>query len=282
MNTSGPLPLEEVKKIELDILRHVSAFCNERNIKYFLCAGTMLGAVRHKGFIPWDDDIDIMLPRPDYERLLSEFPRGGRYQVMNNDVDPFYPFPYSCINDTTTVKVELKLRPRCTKTLGVNIDVFPVDTVPDTWEEVEQFCRKMSFRWDLMRSAIDKFGKGKSWKSTIYRNVAIALYRVLEAFGILSVRKMVRHYSSLARSYDGTVSSKAGVTAIYHYGPRESHDAFVYGDSAEYIFEGEPYSGVLHYHEYLSRLYGDSYMELPPPEMRVTHHTSDCYWKSHE
>ena len=284
MNTDvmKAIPAGELKQLQIDILRHVAAFCKERNIKYFLCAGTMLGAVRHKGFIPWDDDIDIMLPRADYNRFLSEFPKEGRYAVANNDFDPFFPFPYSAVNDTRTIKVELKLRKKCTATLGVKVDVFPVDTVPDTWEEVAAVYRRLSLRWDLLRCAVDRFSKGKTWISTIYRNIGIAVYRLLEALGILSVRKMVRYYRAVSEAADGTVSSKAGVTAIYHYGPRESHDAFVYGDSAEYIFEGEPYSGVLHYHEYLSRLYGDSYMELPPPEMRVTHHTSDCYWKNHE
>ena len=97
------LTTEELKKTELDILRAIRDFCDAKGLKYFLCGGTLLGAVRHKGFIPWDDDIDIGMLRSDYETFIREFPDTGRYRVITYTNNKEYRNPYAKVVDTATV-----------------------------------------------------------------------------------------------------------------------------------------------------------------------------------
>ena len=118
--------LSEIKKIELDILRAFRSFCEKNSLRYFLAYGTLLGAVRHGGFIPWDDDIDVAMPRTDYERFLKEF-RDERYEVYDlSKKGYFYPFAKLC--DTTTVLIE---EMSVKNSIGVYIDIFPMDGIAD-------------------------------------------------------------------------------------------------------------------------------------------------------
>ena len=277
--TGGLIPLEEMKRLELEILLDVASFCERNGIRYSLCAGTLLGAVRHRGFIPWDDDIDVMMPRDDFERFVREYRSDKPYRVADARTDKDFPFPFAVVNDTRTVKVELKLRRRCTRTLGVGVDIFPLDRVPGRLEDAKAYYTRIHRRWNWMMCAVKRFGKGESFVSTLYRNVFIAAYRLLEALGLTSVARAVGASRNIATRYRGTQEGRIGVTSIYHYDVRESHPAWVYDGRTEYTFEGHTFQGLVHAHEYLTGLYGENYMQLPPVEKRVTHHTSDCYWK---
>ena len=275
----NPIPLEEIKLLELDVLLDVAAFCERENIAYSLCAGTLLGAVRHKGFIPWDDDIDIMMPRPDYEHFIRAYRSEKPYKVVSAYSEDDFPFPYAVVNDTRTIKVEHKLRAKCTRHLGVNVDVFPLDPVPGDLAEAKKYYGDIKRLSERRESAVKRFGKGASLVSTILRNVVIAGFRVMEALHLISVKKAVQATVDVARRFDGSRQGRVGVTSIYHYDVRESHPAEVYEGRVPVEFEGHQFKGLLHSHEYLSGMYGNDYMQLPPEEKRVTHHTSDCYWR---
>ena len=116
----------ELKTIELEILREVAAFCDMHDVRYYLVCGTALGAVRHDGFIPWDDDIDLGLPRPDYERFLSLF-RSEKYTVLDSRFDDRYPYAFAKVSDNATCLVENIAQPF---PMGVYIDLFPIDGLP--------------------------------------------------------------------------------------------------------------------------------------------------------
>ena len=220
-----------------------------------------------------------MLPRPDYDRLLAEYVSDKPYRIVNNDIDPDYPLPYAVVNDTRTIKIEKKLRRRCTRTLCVNIDVFPLDCVPGDLEEAARFYRKIGIFWTRLNCVTNRPGRGRTVFSTIYRNLGILLYRMLEGLGLISIRKAVRSSMDLAQSYNPGPSGRLGITSDFYYGLRDSHPSAVYEGWTDYQFEGHALKGILHAPEYLSGLYGPDYMELPPPERRITHHTSTCYWK---
>ena len=100
------LTLQEIKEIELEILKHFHAFCQENNIRYFISHGTLLGTIRYKGFIPWDDDIDVLVPREDYDRLLAIFQDNERYQLFHFEKDSRFLFPFAKLCDMTTRKIE--------------------------------------------------------------------------------------------------------------------------------------------------------------------------------
>ena len=133
----------ELKTIELEILREVAAFCDAHGVRYYLACGTALGAVRHDGFIPWDDDIDLALPRPDYERFLSLF-RSEKHTVLDSRFDDRYPYAFAKVSDNATCLVENIEQPF---PMGVYIDLFPIDGLPANEAERKRHLKRIA--WDL-------------------------------------------------------------------------------------------------------------------------------------
>ncbi len=137
--------VEEFKQIQIDILLAINKFCNEHNIKYSLACGTLLGAIRHKGFIPWDDDIDIYLLREDYNKLITVFPSllDGKYSLNSLERNPLWNRPYAKAFDTQTIEIEAVRNN--VPNMGIGIDVFPIDDVPDDDAEWKQFDKSRRF-----------------------------------------------------------------------------------------------------------------------------------------
>ena len=123
------ITIEELKRVQLEILDMVTQFCDANGIRYWLDSGTLLGAIRHKGYIPWDDDIDLGMLREDYERFVSVFNESNdRYRVLSFEWNPDFGFPFAKVCDTTTVLYEPDERGR---KMAINIDIFPYDRAPD-------------------------------------------------------------------------------------------------------------------------------------------------------
>ena len=119
--------LEELKCIQLDLLQKTAEFCENNGIRYFLCGGTLIGAIRHHGYIPWDDDIDISMPRPDYDKFIKIFNKPENYyQVIDMSNNSKYGFPFAKVHDTRTLVNELQYS---RDSFGVYIDIFPIDGV---------------------------------------------------------------------------------------------------------------------------------------------------------
>lgn len=114
-----------LKKTQLDILNTVATFCEKENINYVLFYGTLLGAVRHHGFIPWDDDVDIAMPREDYKRFMDSFPM-DKYLCLCNEKDRTFPYSYGKVNRLDTKLIEVS---NLIYDLGINIDIFPIDGI---------------------------------------------------------------------------------------------------------------------------------------------------------
>lgn len=269
---------EELKKIEQEILDNFVKVCNENGLTYFISGGSLIGALRHKGFIPWDDDIDVIMPRKDYEKLFEILPLGGRYEIRDIRNTQNYPFPFANFNDTRTFKKELKLRKKYGKCLCVNIDVFPIDNVPESQEEIERLYRSIGRMGTKLQCVTYKFGKGQGPFKTIRKNLGILYYRILELLGISSVEKVVKEFIEVGTQYNDTESTKCGVTLIAHYGSKEVNVKADYLPAVKVTFESKEYYAPKCYDTYLTNLYGN-YMSMPPKEFQKTHHTSDCYWK---
>lgn len=133
--------MEELKSIQLGILKDVHDYCSSTNITYWLAYGTLLGAIRHNGYIPWDDDIDIAMPREHYEKFIQSYKKKNTvvYSCSNNKK---YILHFAKVYDTRTI---LKEYANMNIETGVYIDIFPIDNVPDFKKQQDQLCRKISF-----------------------------------------------------------------------------------------------------------------------------------------
>lgn len=136
------LSLEEIKQYSIEILKDIQNVCSRLNITYFLDSGSLLGAIRHNGFIPWDDDIDISMPRPDYEIFIKEYNNNcnPKFRVKSIEIDSKYWFPYAKVYDTTAILYENGINPF---NLGLSVDVFPIDGYPDNLQEQKKHYKNV-------------------------------------------------------------------------------------------------------------------------------------------
>ena len=130
------ISLEELRKIQISILDEFSIFCEENKLNYLLTGGTLIGAVRHKGFIPWDDDIDVAMPRADYERFLSSFNVEG-YRIITPYNNEKYVYPFAKLVNSKTRIIE---HTDTDSDLGIYIDIFPIDYIPQ--KSIKSYYRK--------------------------------------------------------------------------------------------------------------------------------------------
>lgn len=268
------LSLEELKKIELQILCQVQEVCKSQGIRYFLDGGTMLGAIRHGGFIPWDDDIDICMPRPDYERFIdycrdNDVPFG----VISHSSDKRFNELYAKAYDKQTICEELFVN-RKNAEYGVYIDIFPLDGLGNSEKEAKKLLHKSLYKRSLLTAANwKKYFKSKTRKWYI-EPVRLAFYLFSRC---LNTDKLIKKIERIYKEYTFENSKKVGVYCGC-YGDKEIMDHSIFENFIEVEFEKKSFSALKDYDKFLSNLYGD-YMQLPPPEKRVTHHTFKAYKK---
>lgn len=259
------ITMAELREIQLNILDKVHAFCIERGIRYSLGGGTLLGAVRHKGYIPWDDDIDIMMPRPDYERFLKEFEGVYPHYILQHyKNDETYTLPFAKVYDDRTVFIEKICR------WGIFVDVFPVDGLPSE-NELENYCRKQA-----------KLFVSISWASKKYKVVEKKklYFRVKYMLGkIIYPRRSyyIKLLDALHNLYPFEYSANAGAI-VGRYVQKEMMNADVFKHYVRLQFEKREYMAIADYDAYLTKHYGN-YMQLPPEEKRVLQHNAIVWWK---
>ena len=263
------LSLEELKSCQIGILDAVAAFCDQNGINYYLSGGTLLGAVRHQGYIPWDDDIDICMMREDYDRFLREFNRSGdRYQVFSIENDSDFLREYGKVLDTSTVLYEPDEKG---KKLCVNIDLFVLDAAP----EDDELVKELYDRRDRLRRKNILREQSKHQKVTGFHS----LYYFIRGLFRRAVpeRYYVEQLVLNARRYEDPRSEFVGDFCGYYYGqPRVKVKRALFSESALLLFEGKLYKAPGGYDEWLTALYGD-YMTLPPKDKRVSHHRFVAY-----
>lgn len=265
------MSVKDIQSVSLDIMKDVHEFCVKNNIKYTLQGGTLLGAVRHDGFIPWDDDIDIAMPRPDYEKFCSTFssPKGYRLICRQND-KCFLSFARVCEMEKTCVK---SIVPWTTIPTGVFIDIFPLDGAEDDKDVAAQrmkIIRRIFHRTLRARGSYLKWSEAKGLMAKLK----------------LIAKRIVYFHSGAFNEYDKMCKEiPYGSTEHYcnyayqEYGLREYHRTAVLKEYVLHQFEDCQFYIMKGYDEALKEKFGN-YMELPPLEKRVSKH--DIYthfWK---
>jgi lipopolysaccharide cholinephosphotransferase len=248
---------EEVKSIQLNILSEVADFCDENDIIYFLCGGTLLGAIRHKGFIPWDDDIDIMMPRCDYERLVNIF-KSDNLTLYHHNFIQGYNRPFVKISDNKTKATLPGNRTKNNYEIGINLDIFPLDGFPDSANLTNFHIMKIYFCKRIL--SYGSYKHDKSFIHTLYNY----LYKIILFF--FSEKDIADTITKMSKKYKFESSRYAGIS-VWGYGKREVCPKHIFIKQMDMLFEGYTFKGLRDFDTYLSNVYGN-YMKLPPPEER--------------
>lgn len=262
--------LEELKQIQLEILSFVDKFCQEKGIHYSISGGTAIGAIRHKGYIPWDDDIDIMMKRDDYKKFVSSFKdTRGIYKLHSLGNDQKYSLPFAKVEDTRTLLNEKSTM----ETIGINIDIFPSDYLGDTLEQCGIAVQRVSKERFKLKCKLILPGK----KNSLIKKLGICFFKVL--FLSLKKRSIALKIQKLAKSFSMNGPKKYSGVVVWGYGMKEIVPSTIFDTYLRVSFENGDFSIVKDFDTYLSSVYGD-YMQLPPIEKRQSPHTlNSVFWK---
>lgn len=254
---------QELKHIQIEILNDIVQFCEENGLRYFLAYGTLLGALRHKGYIPWDDDIDIHMPRPDYERFLQLYnKRSSDYQAVTHDIERSYHVPFAKVYRKGTIVNEFFYKQ---SVFGVYVDIFPLDGIKHKWQA---FLCGQCIKFMYIKTFI--FCKQQSLARKLRIAVTKAILLPFTEHFILSIIKKTSTKYKFGEC--DKVCSFGSRTAL-----REILPAGVFNKHIMLTFEGREYRAPEGYDTYLAQKYGD-YMTLPPVEKQVSTHDSQAYW----
>ena len=255
---------EDVKRIQMEILDVVAAFCEANNISYWIDSGTLLGAIRHKGYIPWDDDIDVGMLRPDFERFMELFNKENKkYKFHCIENNPNFYYAHGKVLDTDTVLYEPDINGY---KLSINIDIFVYDNVPD-----DATATKMYNKRDLFHKLHDgrvslNVPQGKGIKPLLVRLLFRAIRIFPKNFFVKKMAQNARKYAKKETEFVGNFTSYTRMICA-----KSVFDDFIMAE-----FEGKKYKIPVGYDAWLRAFYGE-YMRLPPEEKRVSHHRYEAY-----
>ena len=268
------LTIDEIHEVQLDILQKVATICCSLNLRYFLYYGTLIGAIRHHGFIPWDDDVDICMPRPDYEKLISYFNTYREelkpLEMEHYSVNRRYIYPILRVSNSDYYTDYERGK---NYGLGIFIDIYPFDGCGNSKKEIEKTYK----RTKNLISIISSGGLTKYQKSpgSIFRNIIKrSLFVYTNKFGLYSV---IKRLDTIAKEIPFDDSEYVNTTVWWtstKYVQKKS-------DMTDYIdveFEGIKFKTIRNYDKFLRSRYGD-YMQYPPEEDRIGHHFYKVYKK---
>ena len=247
--------MQELHEKLLEVMDVFHSFCQEQGLTYYMLGGTMLGAYRHQGFIPWDDDIDLGMPRADYEKLLAlkdRMPFG--FGLRHHRFESGIPYAFTHFEDVNTTYIEQR-RSKDTYVGGVYLEIFPLDTAPS-----RKFARLF-----------------KSYQVRFYKRILYGLIldynqkkRTFPKSLIIKTIRLLFHMDKTTKQLDDCIRKEEGSSGIYsnllgHWGIKEDVSKEIFGTPKKYAFENRNYYGVAKPEKYLTCLYGENYM-IPPSE----------------
>ncbi|MBQ9229378.1 MAG: LicD family protein [Eubacterium sp.] len=259
------LSLQEIQQVTLGILLEFDKLCRQYHLRYSLAYGTLIGAVRHKGFIPWDDDIDVVMPRGDYEKLLKIRYQSERYEIKNYNISDDYYYAFAKMVDKDTTVID---EGRCEKHIELFVDIFPMDFfVADSPNE------------------LIPYGKAGVRRQFFARTIGIApfCYRRLR-YCVRSVIKLAlfpfrnKIFDNLNSLGSPEKESNYCSLVIHNDNFPEFFDANIWNNLIDVEFESHYFPVFSEYDSFLTTIYGD-YMTPPPKEQQVSVHGLEAYMK---
>ena len=248
--------MEKLHEKLLEVMDVFHGFCQEQGLTYYMLGGTMLGAYRHQGFIPWDDDIDIGMPRVDYEKLLAlkaGMPSG--FGLRHHRFESGIPYAFSHFEDVNTTYIEQR-RSKDSYAGGVYLEIFPLDDAPEG-----SFARHI-----------------KSYQVRFYKRILYGLIldydqkkRTFPKSLIIKTIRLLFSIDKTTKRLDTCIQNKKGGSGIYsnllgHWGIKEDVSKEIFGTPKKYAFENRSFYGVAEPEKYLTCLYGENYMTPPSEE----------------
>lgn len=261
---------EDCKRLQLNILINVARFCDEHNIKYSLAYGTLIGAIRHKGFIPWDDDIDIIMMRNDYERFVSLY-HDSSFQLIDGNHHANH-LHVRVADMSTQIIFQHSAIKRKFYNGGVWLDVFPIDNVPQSEKKYRSFMKQVRFLCHLQK--IGELNFKTVWKGNF-------MWKVIRGFRYMMVKPLVKPIGYLSEKmmlkYNGRYSEKVANVSLW-YLKYPSFSSSLMNEIVDVEFEGYHFKALKNYDEFLRGIYGD-YMTPPPLVDRTPRHDYIAYWR---
>lgn len=258
--------LEKLHTLELKIAKEIKRICEKNGINYFLTAGTVLGAVRHKGFIPWDDDMDIGMLRADYNKFIEACKEdlGSEFFFQTWDTDKEYPFSFGKIRLNNTSFIE-KFSENCGAHNGIFVDVFPYDNVPDS-----VLKRKIQGKKYFICKRIlwMKKGMGENMKeASLIKRIKHYIFKVFSSF--FKYESVKEYFGKIQVKYNDVTTKRVVTDGSYSF-DKESIDREIVTNLESIQFEDEKFLAYVDRVQYLKKFYGN-FMELPPEEERDRH-----------
>lgn len=263
---------KEIKDIQIKLMDDFHRLCIGLGLRYSLGGGSLLGAIRHRGYIPWDDDIDVIMPRPDFDKLAI-YNKNHKlpFIFMTHESVKGYNNLHGKVVDEHTVIKDKYIDSRAIK-MGVNIDIFPIDGLGNNYNDALKTFKKTEIKREILNARTwKKFFRSHThpWYYEPARLLIYFISRLYKAEDLMvSIDKINREKNFDNVKYAGCVCGS--------YRTKEILKQKIFSEYEDVYFEGRVYKGLKAYDEYLSSLYG-AYMKMPPEDKRITHHTFKAY-----
>lgn len=261
---------EESKKIMINILNYLDDVCRRNNIKYTLVGGSLIGAIRHKGIIPWDDDIDVGLLPEEYNKLMKCLKNGnnGKYKLLDIDTEKTYYYPFAKLVDTDTICNEIYLKK--INNYGVFIDIFKYNNIPSDLNDIKRYYNiTMKIRKQLYKAIqIDSKNFFKKIFHKFFGNLIT----------IKTTRKITKKYIKYTEKYNNRKCKNVMINWTPYGAERETHLKTSFDSYIDAKFENIKVMIIKDYNRVLTNIFGD-YMTPPPKEKQKSEHNLEAFWK---